>query len=207
MNNREVERWLAIFSNIGYTDLNCVFDMIDDCIPYNVLVNAPEDELRQLYEYYKHGKEHLRVVPSYDIRYLHLAKEYSTWSLDPSTQVGAVAIRDKRVLSTGYNGFSRKIKDDWRLYIRSEKYKHIVHAEMNVIYNATDNGVSLRDSTLYVYGLCVCSDCANGIIQAGIKRVVMCPNSNRNADWRKSNNEAFSKFEEAEISYNIIENF
>ena len=44
---------------------------------------------------------------------------------------------------------------------------------MNVIYNATYNGVSLDGATLYVTGLPVCSDCAKGVIQVGIKRVVM----------------------------------
>ena len=42
-----------------------------------------------------------------------------------------------------------------------------------MIYNATYNGVSLDGATLYVWGLPVCSDCAKGVIQTGIKRVVM----------------------------------
>ena len=43
---------------------------------------------------------------------------------------------------------------------------------MNCIYNAAENGISLKDSTLYIYGLPVCGDCALGIIQAGVSRVV-----------------------------------
>ena len=43
---------------------------------------------------------------------------------------------------------------------------------MNCIYNAAANGISLKDSTLYIHGLPVCSDCALGIIQAGVSRVV-----------------------------------
>ena len=49
----------------------------------------------------------------------------------------------------------------------------MVHAEMNCIYNATQNGVSLNDAHLYVYGLPVCHECAKGIVQVGISRVVM----------------------------------
>jgi len=48
----------------------------------------------------------------------------------------------------------------------------MVHAEKNCIYNATLNGVSLKDATMYVYGLPVCHECAKAIIQVGIKTVV-----------------------------------
>ena len=70
-------------------------------------------------------------------RYLHLAKEVSTWSKDPSTKVGAVAIGDNgEVLTQGFNGFPRGIKDSSeRLKDRERKYKLVVHAEMNAIYN------------------------------------------------------------------------
>jgi dCMP deaminase len=108
-------------------------------------------------------------------RYLNLAKEISLWSKDPSKKIGAVAIGSKgQVLSQGYNGFPRGIKDDGnRLIDRQEKYKYVVHGEMNCIYNACHSGVSLEGATLYVYGLPVCSECAKGVIQVGIKKVVM----------------------------------
>jgi len=111
----------------------------------------------------------------WDIRYLNLAKEVSTWSKDPSSKIGAVAIGSKgQVLAQGYNGFPRGIDDSQSRYsVKEIKYKYVVHAEQNVIYNATYNGVSLDGSTLYVWGLPVCSDCAKGVIQVGIKRVVM----------------------------------
>jgi len=110
----------------------------------------------------------------WDIRFLELAKQVSTWSKDPSRQIGAIAVDGRTVVAQGYNGFPRGIKDhDERLNDRDVKYKFVVHAEMNVIYNATYNGVSLDDCTLYVWGLPVCSECAKGIIQTGITRVVM----------------------------------
>ena len=107
----------------------------------------------------------------WDIRYLGLAKEVSTWSKDPSSKIGAVAIGKKgQVLAQGYNGFPRGIKDDLNRYaVKKIKYRYVVHAEQNVIYNATYNGVSLDGSTLYVWGLPVCSDstlsslCTSGI--------------------------------------------
>ena len=104
-----------------------------------------------------------------------MAEEVSSWSKDPSTKIGAIAVGSKgQVLSQGYNGFPRGIEDTISHYEdRETKYKYVVHAEMNVIYNATYNGVSLDGATLYVTGLPVCSDCAKGVIQVGIKRVVM----------------------------------
>jgi dCMP deaminase len=110
----------------------------------------------------------------WDKRFLILAKEISKWSKDPSTQVGAIAVKDRRILSTGYNGFPQNIEDtDERYYDRELKYKYVVHAEMNCIYNATQNGISLNGSTMYIATLPVCPECAKGIIQVGVKRIVM----------------------------------
>ena len=115
------------------------------------------------------------LLNKWDMRYLQLAQEVAGWSKDPSTKIGAIAVGAKgQVLSQGYNGFPRGIDDHVDLYKdRETKYKYVVHAEMNVIYNATYHGICLEGSTLYVTGLPVCSDCAKGIIQVGISRVVM----------------------------------
>ena len=120
----------------------------------------------------------------WDIRYLGLAREVASWSKDPSSKIGAVAIGTKgQVLAQGYNGFPRGIDDsENRLNNRELKYKYVVHAEQNVIYNATYNGVSLDNSTLYVWGLPVCSSCALGVIQVGVKRVIM-PDLNYPEKW------------------------
>ncbi len=88
----------------------------------------------------------------YDHRYLDLAKFFSTWSKDPSAQIGAVAIGDKgQVLAQGYNGFPRKVEEtELRLNVRETEYKYVVHAEMNCIYNASYNGANLDDKTMDV---------------------------------------------------------
>tara|TARA_B100001063_G_scaffold121412_1_gene113362 strand:+ start:1218 stop:1646 length:429 start_codon:yes stop_codon:yes gene_type:complete len=141
----------------------------------------------------------------WDKRYIGLAKHIATWSKDPSTKIGAVAIGEKgQVLAQGYNGFPRGITDsDDRLMDRETKYKYVVHAEMNCIYNATYNGVSLQGATIYIYGLPVCHECAKGLIQVGIKRVVyksdMIP-----AKWAESNKQTIELFSEADISYERI---
>ena len=114
-------------------------------------------------------------MPDWDARYLDLAENVSSWSKDPSRKIGAVAVGSKgQILSQGYNGFPRGIDDSIERYNDKEtKYRYVVHAEMNVVYNATYNGISLDGATLYVTGLPVCSECAKGIIQTGVKRVVM----------------------------------
>ena len=138
----------------------------------------------------------------WDYNYIDLAKTVSKWSKDPSSHIGAVAIGDKgQVLSQGYNGFPRGIADTpERLNTREEKYKFVVHAEMNVIYNATLNGVSLNNSTLYVTGLPVCSECAKGIIQVGVKRVVMFMDKDKDySKWSESFELTKELFKEAGV--------
>jgi dCMP deaminase len=108
-------------------------------------------------------------------RFLELAKHVSTWSKDPSTQVGAVLVNGRReVVSVGYNGFARNVFDlQSRYEDRPTKYKFIVHAEVNAIVTA---GERARGATLYVYpsfGIpCICQDCAKMAIQAGVTCVV-----------------------------------
>jgi len=138
-------------------------------------------------------------------RYTCLAKEISTWSKDPSTKVGAVVIGNNgEVLSQGYNGFPRGIKDtSHRLKNREKKYNLVVHAEMNAIYNASLNGVSLNGSTLYVYGLPICNECAKGIIQVGIDKVIATRPADYNKEWDESIKDAKALFKEAEVEYLI----
>lgn len=104
------------------------------------------------------------------IRYLSLAKEISTWSKDPSTQVGAVIVSPKNeIIATGFNGFPRKCADDSRLQDRNLKYQIILHAEVNAILTAARD---LTDHTIYVWPIQPCSNCASIIIQSGITKVV-----------------------------------
>ena len=138
-------------------------------------------------------------------RYCHLAKEMATWSKDPSTQVGAVVIgKGGQVMTQGYNGFPRRVRDtEDRWADRERKYELVVHAEMNAIYNASLTGVSLKGSTLYVYGLPICNECAKGIIQVGIRKVIATRPKIYNSEWDKSNKLAEELFSEAEVMYLI----
>ena len=142
------------------------------------------------------------MVNKWYTRYMDLAEQVSTWSKDPNTQVGAVVVGSKRqILSTGYNGFPRAIRDTAkRLNDRETKLKLVVHAEMNAIFNATYNGVSLDGSTIFVYGLPICSDCAKGIIQVGIKKVVIQADSiSIRPQWKESWDMSAEMFREAGV--------
>lgn len=137
---------------------------------------------------------------------MEMAKEVAQWSKDPSTKIGAIAIGDNhRVLSTGYNGFPRGIDDsEDRLNNRALKYKYVVHAEQNCIYNACLNGISLAGASLYVYGLPICSDCAKGIIQVGIKEIIIDESCFDRSDWNESWDLSKSFFNESGIRIRYV---
>ena len=139
---------------------------------------------------------------------MDLAKQVGTWSKDPSKQIGAVAIGSKgQVLAQGYNGFPRGIDDnESRLNTKETKYKYVVHAEMNLIYNATFNGISLNGYTVYVSGLPVCSECAKGLIQVGVKQIVMSKDSLEGADekWLDSFELTIALLNEAGIHWKTV---
>ena len=136
-------------------------------------------------------------------RYMDLSEQVSTWSKDPNTKVGAVIVGAKgQILTQGYNGFPRGIKDTpKRLNDRPTKLKLVVHAEMNAIFNATYNGVSLDGATLFVYGLPICCECAKGIIQVGISKVVIDSKCiDKRPEWKESWEISAQLFKEAGVS-------
>jgi dCMP deaminase len=113
-------------------------------------------------------------ISRWDVRFLRIAEEVRFWSKDPGTKVGCVLVNDRRILSTGYNGFPSTISDDLERYIdREYKLSVTVHAEKNAILNAAKNGTKVEGSILYVT-FPPCSQCASAVIQAGVAKVV-CP--------------------------------
>ena len=112
---------------------------------------------------------------SWDEYFMGVAQLAAERSKDPSTQVGACIVDgEKRILSTGYNGFPHGCSDDefpWNRdpSLGDTKYPYVVHAELNSILNAS--GKSLANAKLYV-ALFPCNECAKAIIQSGIKEVI-----------------------------------
>lgn len=115
-------------------------------------------------------------------RFLDLAEHVSEWSIDPSTKVGCVIVDEKkRVVSIGYNGFPRGVKDDDDRYDdRKTKHLFVAHAERNALDNAP---LSVEGCTLYS-PLLPCNECAKSIIQKGIAKVVSYrPNRPDTFNW------------------------
>ena len=127
-----------------------------------------------------------KAEDKWDRRFLHLATDIGGWSKDPSTKVGCVLVRDKKILSTGYNGFPAKIKDDvGALSDRSRKYKIVVHAEINAIANAALHGVSTDGSVAYMT-MHPCSNCTSAMLNAGISKIVCYKDPEAIVRWRDS---------------------
>jgi dCMP deaminase len=95
-------------------------------------------------------------------------------SKDPSTQVGACIVNDKKkIVGVGYNGFPIGCSDEELPWAREgeyldTKYPYVCHAELNAVLNSS---ADLHGSSIYV-ALFPCNECAKVIIQAGIREVV-----------------------------------
>ena len=138
-------------------------------------------------------------LSKWDKRFLRIAEEVRLWSKDPGTKVGCVLVNERRILSTGYNGFPQTISDDLDRYINREyKLSVTVHAEANAILNAAKNGTKVQGSTLYVT-FPPCSQCASAIIQAGVAQIV-CPDPALAPErWRSNFQAANNLFYEAGV--------
>lgn len=144
-------------------------------------------------------------MANWEKRYLDIAKDVASWSKDPSKKIGAVIVGNKgQIISQGYNGFPRGIEDYKSRYENREtKYKYVVHAESNAIYNAIHNGASTDGATIYVTGLPVCHECAKAIIQVGIRLVVMDTRPDETT-WQESGNLSLELLTEAGVEYKFV---
>jgi dCMP deaminase len=123
-----------------------------------------------------------RVRPSWDQYFMRMAELAATRSTCLRRQVGAVIVKDKKVLATGYNGAPSGLKhcldigclrDD--LGIPSGERHELcraTHAEQNAIVQAAMFGVSIKDATMYSTTQ-PCILCTKLIINAGIRRIVI----------------------------------
>jgi len=143
-------------------------------------------------------------LAKWDIRFLKMCQLVSTWSKDPSTKVGAAIVdTDNRIVSIGFNGYPTGVKDDNSLNIREEKYKKVVHGELNCLLFAN---TKVKGYTIYVYPLPPCSQCASAIIQSGIKRVVtLLPEGELKERWKESNSIAESMFLDSGVDLVYLE--
>ena len=133
----------------------------------------------------------------------NLAHQVKLKSKDNSTKIGAVIVgKDKEIVSTGYNSFPRGLKDyEPERQERPEKYFWFEHAERNAIYNAARIGVSTKGCTMYLSCGIPCSDCARGIINAGITRI-FCERGDvtKGSHWEENYERSWTMLEEAGIN-------
>ena len=105
-----------------------------------------------------------------DLRYIRMAKIWAENSYCKRRQVGAIIVKDKMIISDGYNGtpsgFENICEDESGL-----TKPYVLHAEANAITKIARSGNNSDGATLYVTAA-PCIECAKLIIQAGIKRVV-----------------------------------
>ena len=106
----------------------------------------------------------------YDKAYLRIASEWSKLSYCKRKQVGAIIVRDRMIISDGYNGtpsgFENCCEDNDGL-----THWYVLHAEANAILKVARSTQSCEGATLYIT-LSPCKDCSKLIHQSGIKRVV-----------------------------------
>ena len=106
----------------------------------------------------------------YDIAYLRMAREWAKLSYCKRKQVGALIVKDRMIISDGYNGTPsgfENICEDEEGYTKW----YVLHAEANAILKVASSTHNCNKATLYIT-LSPCRECSKLIHQSGIKRVV-----------------------------------
>lgn len=127
-------------------------------------------------------KNVMRKRPSWDEYFIEMASLVSKRSTCLRRYVGAVLVRDKRILATGYNGAPSGLKHCFEVGCLRKKLNipsgerhelcRALHAEQNALIQASLHGISVKGSTLYA--TCQpCVICAKMLINAGIKEIVI----------------------------------
>ena len=106
----------------------------------------------------------------YDRTYLKMAKEWATLSHCKRKKVGALIVKDKMIISDGYNGTPSKFDNCCEDENGNTKW-NVLHAEANAILKIASSTQSCKDATLYIT-LSPCKQCSKLIHQAGFKRLV-----------------------------------
>lgn len=127
-------------------------------------------------------KKDITTRPSWDEYFLEIADLISKRSTCLRRKVGALIVRDKRILATGYNGAPRNLPHCSEIGCLREKMKipsgerhelcRGLHGEQNSLLQASLHGVSVKDGVLYCTNQ-PCIICAKMLINAGIKEIVI----------------------------------
>jgi len=121
------------------------------------------------------GEQPKLIRPSWDDYFMAIARLIATRSTCNRLQAGAVLVKDKRIVSTGYNGSPPSLPhcDDAGHLLEDGHCVRTIHAEHNALLQAAViGGTSTKNATLYtLYSPCI--HCAKYIVAAGVKRIVI----------------------------------
>lgn len=106
----------------------------------------------------------------YDVAYLKMAQEWAKLSYCKRMQVGALIVKDRTIISDGYNGTPSGFENCCEDENNKTKW-YVLHAEANAILKISRSTQSCEGATLYLT-LSPCKECSKLIFQSGIKRVV-----------------------------------
>lgn len=174
-----------------FVEIRCSYDNSVDMIKDKDNINSGSiihiRDSKKLYYKDDNGKfaflasskpENVWVPDDYTISwgsyFMGIAQLVKKRSKDPTCKVGACIVRDKKILSTGYNGFPRGIDDTKYPWTKDSddptknKFFYVVHAELNAILNSD---TPVTGAELYVTKF-PCNECAKAIIQSGIKKII-----------------------------------
>lgn len=146
------------------------------------------------------------IPPNFDEWFMKQVYLIAEKSKDPSTKIGALLVKDNRIISTGYNGFPINVKDlPDRYNDREIKYKFIVHGEDNAVLSAARFGISTIGSTLYTQTI-PCNDCTKSVIQGGVTNIVLHSNwpIMNHSKWKESVEFSLKMLNEANIKIKYL---
>ena len=106
----------------------------------------------------------------YDKAYMRMAREWSKLSYCHRKQVGALIVKDRMIISDGFNGTPSGFENPCEGANGETKW-YVLHAEANAILKVAGSTQSCKDATLYLT-MSPCKECSKLIHQSGIKRVV-----------------------------------
>jgi len=115
--------------------------------------------------------------PDWEHYFMQIAKDVSTRATCSRASVGAVIVKDNRIISTGYNGAPSGESHciEAGCLIESNHCQRAIHAEVNAVCQAAKFGISVHGADVYIYGLErpeACHNCLQVMKTAGIKRII-----------------------------------
>ncbi|PKL82802.1 MAG: dCMP deaminase [Ignavibacteriae bacterium HGW-Ignavibacteriae-3] len=119
-------------------------------------------------------KNKITSRPSWDHYFLKVAMLVSERATCPRMHCGCVLVKDKQILSTGYNGSipgDKHCEDDGCMIVDNHCVRTI-HAEMNAILQCSSHGISTQGASAYITNM-PCTNCSKALITAGIKEIII----------------------------------